>query len=102
MATKQFTRKRRSSHLDSVRRRARSTPQRCRPVVELKECAPKNRDDLLGMLSDSLASIETASMALRAYEEQPGLGSISLALETAVRSVERAHQAVGLFVYPRR
>src|SRR5690348_8871962 len=59
--------------------------------IDPAEGPPRNREDLLTRLSTSLALVETASIALKSYEEEPTLGSICLALEKAASCVQRAH-----------
>ncbi len=54
------------------------------------------RGDLLENLSARLALVETASIALRKFEEDPEIGSICASLEHAIRMLAKAHEAVDL------
>jgi hypothetical protein len=54
---------------------------------------------LLAMrLSSALALVETVGFALKEFEEQPGLGSICMALDQAISAVGSAHAEVEEFV----
>src|SRR5689334_9417191 len=52
--------------------------------------------ELLENLSARLALVETASIALQKFEEEPEIGSICAALEHAVRMLANAHEQVDL------
>jgi hypothetical protein len=49
-------------------------------------------------LSSALALVETVGFALKEFEEQPGLGSICMALDQAISAVGSAHAEVEEFV----
>jgi hypothetical protein len=49
-------------------------------------------------LSSALALVETVGFALKEFEEQPGVGSICMALDQAIRMVGTAHADVEDFV----
>ena len=82
-------RKSRSSTPSSARkapaRRARQEP----------DAVPKP-SELLETLSARLALVETASIALRKFEEEPEIGSICASLEHAALVLGRAHADVEL------
>lgn len=49
-------------------------------------------------LSSALALVETVGFALKEFEEQPGVGSICMALDQAISTVGSAHSEVEEFV----
>ena len=49
-------------------------------------------------LSSALALVETVGFALKEFEEQPGLGSICMALDLAISAIGNAHADVEEFV----
>jgi hypothetical protein len=53
---------------------------------------------LLESLSARLALVETASIALQKFEEEPEIGSICAALENAIRMLASAHEQVDLYL----
>lgn len=54
--------------------------------------------DLLEKLSARLALVETASIALRKFEEEPEIGSICASLEHAIQMLAKAHEDVDLYL----
>jgi hypothetical protein len=52
------------------------------------------RGELLEHLSAQLSLVETASIALQKFEEQPEIGAICTSLEHAVRMLAGAHERV--------
>ena len=50
--------------------------------------------DPLARLSSAIALVETVEAATRAYEAEPGLGSICVSLQLACRQLASAHSAV--------
>ncbi len=52
------------------------------------------RDELLANLSARISLVETASIALQRFESEPGIGSVCICLEHAVRMLADAHEQV--------
>ena len=68
---------------------------RARPTRQEPDPVPKP-SELLETLSARLALVETASIALRKFEEEPEIGSICASLEHAALMLGRAHADVEL------
>jgi hypothetical protein len=65
-----------------------------RADAELSSAPARDRDELIFRLSSALALIETVSVALREFEDQPTLGAICMALNLTIVVVGRAHTDV--------
>ena len=87
----------------ALRRRTHSPGRLTEPCIDCEPSAKiaqqiREPDDVVELLSNRLALVETAGLALREYEEQPGVGSICTALEQALDLLGRAHEAVNLYL----
>jgi hypothetical protein len=77
-----------SSSIKSLTRRT-SVPPSSGEEARHAECG-----DLIEHLSAQLALVETASIALQKFEEQPEIGAICASLEHAVSMLAGAHERV--------
>jgi hypothetical protein len=57
----------------------------------------RTRDEILERLTNAHALAETASIALRQFEDVPGIGTIALALQFAVEELHKAHADVDAY-----
>jgi len=68
------------------------------PPSSSEEVRSAERGELLEHLSAQLALVETASIALQKFEEQPEIGAICASLEHAVSMLASAHERVEHFL----
>ncbi|MEJ1962936.1 MAG: hypothetical protein WDO56_15865 [Gammaproteobacteria bacterium] len=80
--------------------KARRLPEPCADCEPAAQIALRLRepDDVVECLSNRLALVETVSLAMREFEDHPGVGPICTALEQAVDLLGRAHSAVNLYL----
>jgi hypothetical protein len=68
------------------------------PLSSSEEARATERDNLIEYLSAQLALVETASIALQKFEEQPEVGAICASLEHAVSMLAGAHECVEAYL----
>ena len=71
-----------------------STRRTSVPPSSSEDARHAERGDLIEHLSAQLALVETASIALQKFEEQPEIGAICASLEHAVSMLAGAHERV--------
>jgi hypothetical protein len=90
-ATAAVSRRRAGKSRSSIKSSTRRTSV---PVSSGDEVPHAERGELLEHLSAQLALVETASIALQKFEEQPEIGAICMSLEHAVSMLASAHERV--------
>lgn len=77
------------------RPRARERKSR---AAEGQPTSAKSRNQIIDRLMNAHSLAETASLALRQFEDTPGIGTISLALHFAVEELYEAHADVDVYL----
>lgn len=108
MAAKKFSRSRLSSHADQrrvptghrrtsqSRRGSAGSPSAPRPHERKStDREVRNHSEIVRLLAEALALLQTIRMAMREFEEHPTFGNVCVAFNQAVDVLSRAHSEVG-------
>ena len=102
MAAKKFSRRQLSTHADErkapARQRRTSRPRRRsgeRMDRQPIDRAAQNRSEIVRLLAEALAVLQTIRMAMREFEEHPTFGNVCVAFNQAMEALGRAHSEVG-------